>query len=38
MSEPCTPQRNQRDLPFAEKLQLKQLNERYFTFPPVEAH
>jgi hypothetical protein len=38
MSEPCVLQRPTRDLPFVEKLQQKQLNERYFSFPPVEAH
>jgi hypothetical protein len=38
MSELCTPQRPERDLPFVETLQLKQLNERYYSFPPVEAH
>jgi hypothetical protein len=38
MSEPCTPQRNLRDVAFVEKLQSKQLDERYPSFPPVEAH
>ena len=37
MSELCTPQRNARDLAFVERLQLKQLDERYPSFPPVEA-
>ena len=36
MSELCTQQRNQRAA-FVEKLQLKQLDERYPSFPPVEA-
>jgi hypothetical protein len=37
MSETCTPQRPARDLTFVEQLHLKQLNERYESFPPVET-